>query len=150
MSSDVTDFHKKQFSLDFDGSSDSEFSYDSEASDGTYVPSSDEDAYVTAESRLSSLVPSPENILPTGMELIKKEFKSERPPSRSTSRSSRPNTPIVQSPYNLRSRSSLRPFNTSIVNGESPEAFGQIVKHMERITRHNAHHIIQSVRSKDS
>lgn len=145
MSTDVTDFEKNKLPFELDGSSDSDFSYDSEASDGTYIPSSDDDAYVTAKSRENSVVPSPETVLPVSMTVVKKEIKSERPASR-TSRSSRCNTPVVQSPYNLRSRSSIRPLNPSVASNESPEAFGQIVKHMERITRHNAQQIIQTVK----
>lgn len=143
---DVIDFVKKQtFSSDSDTGSESDFSYDSEASDGTYVPSSDDDAFVTAKSRASSVVPSPDALLPISVELVKKEIKPERPASRA-SRSSRSNTPAAQSPYNLRSRSNLRSLNTSVVSNESPELFGRMVKQMERITRHNAHQIIQSVK----
>lgn len=146
MPTDVTDFVKKKtFSSYSDASSESDFSYDSEASDGTYVPSSDDDAFLTAKSRASSVVPSPLALLPISADLVKKEIKSERPASRA-SRSSRCNTPVVQSPYNLRSRSNLRSLNTSIVSNESPELFGRVVKQMERITRHNAHQIIQSVK----
>ncbi len=147
MSTDVTDFEKKRLSVEFDGSSDSDFSYDSEASDGTYVPSSDDDLFVTAKSRSSSVVPSPEALLHVSINEIKREIKPERPPSRS-SRSSRCNTPItqVQSPYNLRSRSSLRPITASVAKDETPEGFGRLVKQMERDTRYNAQKIIQSIK----
>ncbi|KZS17213.1 Uncharacterized protein APZ42_016809 [Daphnia magna] len=149
LSSDVIDFGKKKFNADFSDSSDSEFSYDSEASDGTYVPSSDDDAFITAKSRSSSVVPSPESMLHVSFEEIKKGIKTERPALRS-SRSSRCNTPVIQSAYNLRSRSNLRSLNTSNMSNEvineSPEVFGRKVKEMERITRHNARQIIQSVK----
>lgn len=121
-------------------SSDSEFSYDSEASDGTYVPSScDEDTFETAHSRQSSCVPSPAVLLPVlpHLSVIKKEEKLERPSSRASQ--SRANTPApVTSPYNLRSRSNSRLTLNSSISNESPEAFGQKVKQMERIARRNA------------
>ena len=146
MSTDVTDFEKKKLSLDFDGSSDSDFSYDSDVSDGTYVPS-DDDLFVTAKSQSSSVIPSPGALLHVSVDEIKKEIKPERPPSRS-SRGSRCNTPLnqVQSPYNLRSRSGRRPITSSAARDESPESFGRLVKQMERVTRHNAQQIIQSVK----
>ena len=148
MSADVTDFEKKKLSFDFDGSSDSDFSYDSEASDGTYVPSSDDDLFVTAKSQSSSMIPSPEALLNVSINEIKKELKSERPPSRS-SRSSRCNTPLpqIQSPYNLRSRSSLRPNTAPAATDETPQGFGRLVKQMQRVTRHNVQQIIQSVKT---
>lgn len=152
MSSDEIDFEKKKLLLDFEDSSDSEFSYDSEASDGTYIPSEDDDAFITAKSRASSVVPSPD-ILHVSFDEIKKEIKPERSASRST-RSSRCNTPVIQSAYNLRSRSSLRPLNTSAVSNdmknESPELFGRKVKEMERIARNNARQMIKSVKKNTS
>lgn len=142
MSTDAIDsFVKDQISGD---SSDSEFSYDSEASDCTYAPSSgDESTFETAHSQMSSIVQSPELLLPM-LPVVKKEIKPERPASRASQ--SRSNTPVpVQSPYNLRSRrNNVTPLN-AIVKHESPEAFGRIVKQMERITRHNAQKIIGSV-----
>jgi hypothetical protein len=152
MSPDEIDFVKKRLSLDLEDSSDSEFSYDSEASDCTYMPSDDEDAYITAKSRMSSVVPSPD-ILQVSFsdEIIKKEIKPERPSSRS-SRSSRCNTPAIQSAYNLRSRSSLRPSNNTStvisneIKDETPEKFGRKVKEMERQARNTARQLIQSVK----
>ena len=68
MSSDVTDF--KQSNSDSEGSDDSDFSYDSEDSDRTYIPSKleethqtamassdDDDTYETALSRPASVLP---------------------------------------------------------------------------------------------
>lgn len=149
LSSDVTDFEKKKFNIDFSESSDSEFSYDSEASDDSYVPPSDDETFVTAKSRSSSVVPNPESMLHVSFDGIKKEMKAETSASRS-SRSSRCNTPVIHSAYNLRSRSGLRPLNTSSMNNkvkdESPEVFGRKVKEVERISRHHTRQIIQSAK----
>ncbi len=144
MSPDVLDsLQKKKLAND---SSDSDFSYDSDASDGTYVPSSgEEDTFQTAYSGLSGADRSSESLFAI-LPMIKQEIKSERPVSRASQ--GRSNTPVpVQSPYNLRSRrNSNRPSLNSSVTNESPEAFGRIVKQMERITRHNTHQVIDSVR----
>lgn len=139
--SDVIDFEKCKH---IDESSDSEFSYDSEASDCTYIPSED-DTFDTAYSRLSSTVPSPESFLLKPANEMKKEIKVERPASRA-SNTSRIQTPVTpQTRYNLRSRSSIHPINTSIAAQESPETFGRLVKQMERITKKNVRQVIETV-----
>lgn len=144
MPPDEIDFEKKRMSIDFNEDSDSDFSYDSEASDGTYVPSSDDDAFVTASSRATSTIASPEPLLHEAVKDIKQEIKIERSLSRSSR--SRSNTPVVQTPYNLRSRAGLnRSITSSAVKSETPEAFGRRVKQMERIARLNAQQIIQTV-----
>ena len=133
MSSDVIDSLDKK-RLTEDDTSDSDFSYDSEASDGTYVPSCEEDTFETACSHQPSQVSSPEVLLPI-LPLIKKEEMPERSASRASQK--RATTPVpIQSPYNLRSRSSRPTPNSSIVN-ESPEVFGKLVKQQERISRRN-------------
>lgn len=148
-SSDVIDSFDKKKLLGNDGdSSDSDFSYDSDASDGTFIPSSCDESFETAYSGASSVfIPSPEtSLLGATNAVVKKEIKYERPLSR-VGHSNTPTVPI-QSPYNLRSRSSLRSsgLNDSIIKTESSEAFGSIVKQMERITRHNAQKIVESAK----
>ena len=94
----------------------------------------------------TSFLASPEPLNPTlttSGALVKTEFK----PDRSASRSSRCNTPQPlltprpsqsQSPYNLRSRSNSRLLKDSTVSNESPEAFGRVLKQVERVSRQNS------------
>ena len=173
MSSDVTDF--KQSNSDSEGSDDSDFSYDSEDSDRTYIPSKleethqtamassdDDDTYETALSRPASVLPpqisNPVLSIPEKVEkvIIKSEPKStkndngnKRGDVNTRASRSRSTTPVNhQSPYNLRSRSVLSPINETTLNKESPEEFGRLVKKLERINRKNTAQIIQSVNKK--
>ena len=123
-------------------SSDSEFSYDSDASDQTYIPnkdsSADEETFETAPSRPSSNVASPE-ISPIRNQVQKGTKKRSLM------------TPTTPSPYNLRSRASLaRPFHSSVMPipvTESPETFGRIIQKMERISKKNASKIIETLQN---
>ena len=142
MSADVADFEKKKLSLGFDESSDSDFSYDSDVSDRTYV-ASDDDLFVTAKSHSSIVVPSPEAVLHVSVNEMTPEPNSSR-----SSRSSRFTTPLnqVPSPYNLRSRSGRLPITSSAARDESQEDVGRLVKQRERVTQRNAKQIIESVK----
>lgn len=160
MSADVIDFEPAE--RHDSGSDDSDFSYDSQASDRTYVPtirhgkisSDDEDTFETAPSRPISVASGIIEIAPNPAP-VEQPSKNDAAQNRVTR--SRSRTPALQgavqsesapraSPYNLRSRSSLIPTYSPVVNKESPEAFGRMVKRMERITRNNASKILKSVK----
>ena len=123
-------------------SSDSEFSYDSDASDKTYIPkkdvSTDEETFETAPSEPSSNVASP-------------EMSPVRIPIKKITRKKSFMTPTTPSPYNLRSRASLTsPFRSSLMPvpaSESPETFGRIVQKMERISKKNATKLIETLQN---
>ena len=154
---DALDKKKIEEQSNFSSDDDSDFSYDSDASDATFVPSED-DTFETASSRLSmvstSFLASPEPLNPTlttSGALVKTEFK----PDRSASRSSRCNTPQPlltprpsqsQSPCNLRSRSNSRLLKDSTVSNESPEAFGRVLKQVERVSRQNSKMVVESIK----
>ena len=180
---DVIDFQKARRGSDSE-SGDSDFSYDSQASDQTYVPpvieqsiredlsSDDDEAEGTLNETSSSRPASRAASAATATAVVALAPVAEGPKvvaksrkisvslesSKSLLRSSRPATPIQQhqSPYNLRSRSTVQSPAPALAPytkiqpkqeaAETAENFGRLVKQMERITRRNATHIIKSVR----
>jgi len=151
LSADAIDSLDKAKSTNSDHS-DSDFSYDSQASDRTYIPckindsSGDEETFETAPSRPSSNVTSPVDLSITA--LVHSKIQKEANNKKSSTK-----TPVTPSPYNLRSRTSLsvgpgRSLHTPVVLDESPEAFGRLVQKMERITKKNASKIIKSAQKR--